>query len=328
MVAMGKKHTHLGTEARRVIQELYEGGCSQTEMARRLGVHKSTISRELRRNRDVTTRTYNYAVADQQCRARRVKIGSKIARSKDLQNILKEQLAMERSPEVIAGRLKLETGSHVISHESIYKWLYAPGTDAKWRQYLLRAKRKRGTRPSRRKAVVTIPGRTSIHERPNIQGEMGHWEGDTVIFKHHRGCIVTLYERISKVLLCTKLPDKSAGRVRGAMEKLLSALPDKARKSVTMDNGGEFAEHEKLRPLLATYFCDPYASWQKGGVENANGILRRYVPKWAAAEDFTEGEIEAIMWAINNTPRKSLGYKTAYEVFDGLMAQESSHGVV
>jgi IS30 family transposase len=80
--------------------------------------------------------------------------------------------------------------------------------------------------------------------------------------------------------------------------------------------------------LLATYFCDPYASWQKGGVKNANGILRQYIPKGAEAEDFTEGEIEAIMWLINNMPRKSLGYKTAYEMFDGLMAQEDRHVAV
>lgn len=323
MVAMGKIHTQLGIKARRMIQELYGSGYSQKRIAERLGVHKSTISREIRRNWDKGTRTYNYAVADALCRQRRPRIGSKIERSKDLQTLIKDQLAMGRSPEVIAGRLKLETGSHVISHESIYQWLYDPRTDSSLRAKLLRAKRKRGWRPSRRKEVTIIPDRVSIHDRPDIKGEFGHWEGDTVIFKGHQGCILTLYERISKVFLCAKLTNKEAQIVTKAIERLLSPLPPEARLSTTYDNGGEFAGHKALDFLMKSYFCDPYSSWQKGGVEKVNGILRRYVPKGSKADDYTEGEIESIMWHINQTPRKSLGYRTPYEVFEAMVKKAS-----
>lgn len=318
MVVMGIHHKHLTREERGEIYRLTKQGHSQKDIADHIGVHKSTICRELKRNLDEKMDEYNYAVAHDKAFERRHRKKNKILSSRVLQQTIRDDLVMGMSPEVIAGRLKLTTGKHVISHESIYKWIYDENTDKTIKTFLLRAKRYRGTRPSKKERKTPIPNRKSIHERPDIKGQFGHWEADTVVFAGHKGCIVTLYERVTKLLLCAKLDTKDALATGKAITMLMQDLPEKARKSLTMDNGGEFAQHEEFHSFLGgkhTYFCDPYSSWQKGGVENANGILRRYVPKGAKKEDYTDTDIQLFMCAINESPRKSLGFKTPYEMF-------------
>jgi len=319
---MEKTHKHLTQDQRSEIYLLHAGGKSRGKISQILGVHKSTISRELKRNKDPNIGDYLPDKAQILAQQRRNRPGSKIERSKALQTTIVDHIAMGWSPEVIAGRLKTENVEHTISHESIYKWIYGEGKKHNLVQYLVRKKRKRGMRPCRKAKASLIPDRLSIHERPlEFLKEFGHWEGDTVIFAGNKGALVTLYERISKVVLAKKAPQKKADIVEETIQNILEELPEESRKSITFDNGGEFAQHMKLRESLQdkTYFCDPYSSWQKGGVENANGIIRRDVPKGSKEKDYTDIDIELIINDINNTPRKSLGFLTPIEKFNALL---------
>jgi IS30 family transposase len=318
---MEKTHNHLTQEKRSEIYLLHAGGKSRGKIAQILGVHKSTISRELKRNKDPDVGVYLPDKAQILAQQRRNRPGSKIECSKALQTTIIDHIAMGWSPEVIAGRLKTENVEHTISHESIYKWIYGEGKNHNLIQYLVRRKRKRGQRPCRKAKASLIPDRLSIHERPlEFLEEFGHWEGDTVIFAGNKGALVTLYERTSKVVLAKKVPQKKADIVEEAIENILHDLPENSKKSITFDNGGEFAQHMKLREFLEdkTYFCDPYSSWQKGGVENANGIIRRDIPKGSKEKNYTDMDIELIIDDINNTPRKSLGFLTPIEKFNAL----------
>jgi IS30 family transposase len=328
---MERKYHHLRREDRNQIYLLHEAGISVTMIAEKLGVHKSTISRELKRNKDDSL-GYLPDSAHMQAFQRRHRLGSKIERSKALQDFLSDYLAMGLSPEVMAGRLKLEKEKHVISHESIYKWIYGAGKNLKLHRYLIRAKRKRGYRPCLKEKTPRIPDRVSIHQRPeHYQQEFGHWEGDTVIFAQHQGALVTLYERQSKLILAQKVERKTAENVTGAIRHMLHDLPESARQSITFDNGTEFAAHKQVQDILMTkqtFFCDPYASWQKGGVENANGIIRRDIPKGTQAKHYSEQNINEIITQINNTPRKSLNFFTPIEIFNACVANQktiSSH---
>jgi IS30 family transposase len=318
---MGKKHNHLTLEMRLEIYRLHAVYKSLSAVAHQLGVHKSTISREIRRNTHPLVGRYLPDKAQNLAHERRHRPGSKMGRFKVLQTHIADHIAMGWSPEVIAGRLKLEGFEHRISHESIYKWIYGEGKNRHLIQYLTRKKRRRGTRPSRKINPSPIPNRISIHDRPiEFLHEFGHWEADMIIFAGHKGGIVTLYERASKLTLGQKVSQKTADIVTEALQNQLAPLPKKARKSVTFDNGGEFSGHQEIHPLLSdkTYFCDAYASWQKGGVENTNGIIRRDVPKGSHAEDYTEEDISLIINHINNTPRKSIGFLTPIEKFNAL----------
>lgn len=319
---MGKKHKHLTAASRLEIYRLQEEKLSLNQIALAIGYHKSTISRELRRNGCplgyLPDRAQIIAYDRRNCR------GSKIERSTDLQNLIRDYLLKGWSPEAIAGRLKVEGSCLSISHESIYQWIYGPGRGLNLHKNLVRCKRKRGIRPCRKATSSKISQRLSIHERPKEQQEsFGVWEGDTVIFARNKGAIVTLYERVSKITLAKKVKSKKATLVQEALLGMIAELPESARISITFDNGLEFSDHAKLRPYLTdtTYFCDPYASWQKGGVENANGILRRDIPKGSSEADYNKQDIEDILSKINNTPRKSLGFLTPIEKFNALVFQ-------
>ena len=256
---------------------------------------------------------------------RRRRPGTKISRSKYLQQSISKYLAMELSPQAIAGRLVSESEEHIISHESIYKWVYGEGKHLKLHIYLVRKKRKRGRRPCRKDKPPNIPNRVSIHDRPKeFETEFGHWEGDTVIFAGHKGALVTLYERQSKMTLAKKIDTKTTENTMRAIREMLGQLPTSARKSITFDNGTEFTGHTELHDILSekTFFCDPYSSWQKGGVENANGIIRRDIPKGSKACNYTDRDIEEIIMTINNMPRKSIGFLTAIEKFNSCFSKK------
>ena len=176
-------------------------GISANEIALYVGLDRSTIYRELKRN-SYRGETYSPDSAHMMASQRRNRPGTKIGRSKYLQTFLSDSLAMELSPQVISGRLALESGEHIISHESIYKWVYGEGKHLELHKYLVRKKRKRGMRPCRKDPPSKIPNRISIHDRPKkFETEFGHWEGDTVIFAGYKEALVTLYEHQSKVTL-------------------------------------------------------------------------------------------------------------------------------
>ena len=201
---------------------------------------------------------------------------------------------------------------------SIYVFIYRAAQKAEelWR-YLTRrhrCRRARHARPSR----DTIRGRASIHDRPKAietRAEAGHWEGDLIICKRTRPVLV-LHERKSRVTLAARLTGKTAAETISVMLAVFGRIDPALRKSVTFDNDTVFAQHGLLRTMrdMTTWFCDAYASWQKGGVENANGRLRRWLPRHLDIDRVSDEEIQDVLLTANLTPRKCLGYKTPFQV--------------
>jgi len=317
---MGKKYKHITLEERKEIHLMLASGVSLVGIAVQIGVNKSTISIEIKRNGEKRF-GYTYHGAHAKAMDRRGKVGSKIGRSKPLQSFIRNRLVMGWSPEVIAGRLKLEHSNMQISHESIYKWIFEEGKDRNLRQLLRHRKAKRGLRRSR-KVRDRIEDRISIHDRPTeFLSEFGHFEGDTIVFKHHVGGVVVLCEKQSKKAFVAKVDNLKSNLVMSQITNLLRHLPIHARKSVTFDNGSEFTHHQRVGRLFkhGVFFCDPYASWQKGGVENLNFVLRKFIRKGSSRDHFSHQQIKEFAYVINNTPRKSLGYLTPNEKFNSLL---------
>ncbi|CCQ72432.1 IS30 family transposase [Magnetospira sp. QH-2] len=188
----------------------------------------------------------------------------KIERLSPLKTHILDALAMEQSPEQIAGRLKLEGSEHTVSAETIYAWIYGPhGRRRKLHRLLPQAKSRRGRRARKGRRDPPIPDRMPIHMRPtkaHLRAEPGHWEADLVHFRKQRACLLTCIERRSRLLLTAPLPDKTARTTAEALAGLLNRAPKRARKTVTLDNGGEFYDHKSL-PVRA-FFCDPHSPWQ------------------------------------------------------------------
>lgn len=248
--------------------------------------------------------------------ARRLR-GSKIERSSPLKTHILESLAMERSPEQIVGRLRLEGSSHRVSVETIYGWAHSPDGRREGAHKLLPyGKTRRGRRARKVKRLPPIPNRVSIHERSeaaNSRSETGHWEGDLMLFGGQREVLLTMKERKSRFLLARKLPNRMAETTADTIKAILLTVPKMAGKSITFDNGGEFYQHQKLP--LETFFCDPHSPWQRGAIENANGILRRSLPRTTCIRKWTDQDIDDIVWTYNTTPRKCLGFLTPLEAF-------------
>ncbi len=315
---MGKQYNQLDMDERIEIARLRREGKSQCEIGRLLGRHHSTIGRELRRNA-LPRSGYKPAAADHMafCRCKRL---SKLERLRPLRRHVRDRLAMGWSPEQIAGRLRLEGAQHRVSHESIYRFIYSrTGRELKLSRYLPRRKARRGLRYFKARKPV-IPDALAIANRPQAieaRTEFGHWEGDLMQFRTQRGAVLNITERTTRVTLLFSLPSKKADATSQAVADLLAALPRAARKSLTFDRGGEFADHHTISAELGmdVWFCDPHSPWQRGTVENTNGILRRDMPRKTDISDYTEKDIEMIQCLLNSTPRKCLGYKTPAEAF-------------
>jgi IS30 family transposase len=282
-----------------------------------IGRDRSTVGRELRRNA-LPKSGYVPVSAERMALARRHgKRLSKIERSSGLLETVKDQLiAMGRSPEQIANRLELDEGKPVISHESIYRFAHSrAGRKDNLHRYLPQGKARRGWR-ARKANTSLIPNRVSIHDRPAVVAgrlEFGHWEGDLMAFSRPGQNNVVLAERKSRYILAARQPDKTASTTTASLDGLLHGLSEQARRSVTFDNGGEFARHDQLG--LPTYFCDPRSPWQKGTVENSIGRLRRDLPRSTQPNDYSEADFHDIIAMHNDTPRKCLGFRTPAEVF-------------
>ena len=226
------------------------------------------------------------------------------------------------TPEQIAAHLKYRQKQiKSVSHESIYAWIYkgSQKRDKLWK-FLTRHKATRGLRKSRSAGVERIPHRISIHDRPphiNKRANFGHWEGDLMSFMKNTQHMIVLQERKSRFILSAPLKGKKAPDTAEMMTRLMRKLPPKARRSITVDNGGEFAAHTSLVSTLGmkSFFCDPYASWQKGGVENGNGRLRRDLPRKTNIHALSQEDFNEIIDNYNTTPRKCLAWLTPLEVF-------------
>ena len=315
---MGKQYSQLDLDDRIEVFRLHEDGKAAREIARIMGRHPSTIGRELKRN-SLPKGGYKPTTADRMAWARRGRL-SRLERLNPLGELVRDRLAMGWSPEQIAGRLRHEEAEHGVSHESIYRFIYRPKIrPEKLYRYLPRAKAIRGRRYFKRRRDP-IEGRRSIHERPQTadqRQEFGHWEGDLMQFRTQRGNLLTLCERKTRFTVTSPLKTKTAAETGTVLRRLFQALPKRAKLTVTFDNGGEFAEHQALtrETGINAFFCDPHSPWQRGTIENTNGIIRRDMPRKKDIDSYTEKDIDELTWAINSTPRKCLGFKTPAEAF-------------
>ena len=310
-------YSHLLDEERDQIAVMRAAGRSICAIARALQRAKSTVSRELRRN-GLSSRRYSplHAAGAYQLRRRREAI---IEKDQKLRTFVCDRLAEGWTPEQIAGWLKAgnERRLRAVGCETIYAFIYRPYQKAErlWRYLTRRHKRRRPrrSRPSR----DTIKDRVSIHERPktiDTRTEAGHWEDDLIICKRTRPVLV-LHERKSRMTLAARLIGKTAAETISVMLAVFDRIAPTLRKSITFDNDTAFAQHGLLRTMRAmtTWFCDAYASWQKGGVENANGRLRRWLPRHIDIDKVSDEEIQDIVLTANLTPRKCLGFKTPFQ---------------
>jgi len=310
-------YSHLSDDEREQIGLLKVLGHSIGAIAQALRRPKSTISRELSRNRLPSGR-YSplHAAGAYQLRRRRDAL---IEKDRALRSFVLDRLAEGWTPEQIAGWLKAgnERRLRAVGCETIYAFIYRAAQKAEqlWRYLPRRHKRRRPRRS--RPLRDTIKDRVSIHERPeniDTRTEAGHWEGDLIICKRTRPVLV-LHERKSRVTLAARLVGKTAAETISAMLAVFARIKPTLRKSITLDNDTAFAQHARLKTVCAmtTWFCDAYASWQKGGVENANGRLRRWLPRQIDIDKVSDEEIQEIILTANLTPRKCLGFKTPFQ---------------
>ena len=315
---MRKTYYQLDLDDRIELYRLHEDGKAISQIARIMGRHRSTISRELKRN-SLGRGEYRPATADRMAWVRRDRL-SRLERLNPLGDLVRDRLAMGWSPEQISGRSKLEGADHTMSHESIYRFIYSAKTRGeKLYRYLPRAKASRGRRYFKRRREP-IADRRSIHERPKAadnRQEFGHWEGDLMQFRTQRGNLLTLCERKTRFTVTAPLKTKTAAETGKVLRRIFRDMPNQMKQSVTFDNGGEFAEHQALKGQagIQAFFCDPHSPWQRGAIENTNGIIRRDMPRKTDITNYTLDDINELTWAINSTPRKCLGFKTPAEAF-------------
>ena len=318
---MGKHYTQLTIEERCEVARLLAAGTSQRKIATALGRAPSTITREVNRNGSQTA-GYEPRYADDQAWARCWR-GSKLERDDALREVVLGYLRAGWSPEQVAGYLAREAGAPVISHETIYRFIYAQQArtkDGNWRQYLPRAKSKRGWRGRKGGSPASfIAQRRPLAERPQAAADRqtpGHWEVDLMLFRTYGQAVLTLHERHSRLLLATRPPGKAAEPIAAALHDLFAVLPPGCGQTATFDNGTEFARHYRLHELgIQTFFCDTHSPWQKGGIENAIGRLRRGLPRKTDLAQVSQERFAQLVQAYNHTPRKCLGFQTPAEVF-------------
>ena len=315
------KKGHIKPAEQMEICILLKKGYNKSEIAYALDRCHTSIGREIKRNSQ--NGIYSPLCASRKARNRRKCSkyqGMKVRGRPGLEGYVKAKLKLLWTPEQISGRIK-EVDTHIpyISAKGIYKWLYSCHGQA-YCQYLPKKRYK----PKRKKAGgktkrEMIPNRTGIEHRSqaaNERTEYGHYEGDTVVSgKKHKGAasLDVMNERKARYARLKKISNLKPETNNRAIGKMSGDL---LMKSLTLDNGIENKKHETLAGKLKIdiYFCDPYSSWQKGGIENMNGIIRRFIPKGANISDYSDRQIQIIEDYLNHTPKKCLNYKTPYEV--------------
>jgi len=306
-------YQQLTQEQRYQIYALQKAHFNQTEIASELGVHKATVSRELRRGRGGCG--YRPKQAQELAAARlrrRVRPRIPVQTWRQVTDLLGQQW----SPAQISGRLKLERHEGV-SHERIYQYIYADKRAGGELHLNLRSQKQRRKRYGSYDRRGQLPARRPIDERPAIvdrKERRGDWEADTIIGQNHRQAIVSVVERKSKFVRLAKVERNTAAAVAQALTTQLASL---TVKTITSDNGREFAHHQQVAHQLSAdfFFAHPYSSWERGLNENTNGLVRQYFPKKSEFSKITDHQLNKVVERLNNRPRKTLGYKTPNEVF-------------
>ena len=326
---MKNTYKHLSCEERDKIAILRAQGKSYNDISTAIGRDKSTISREINRNRAPIYNVYLPHKAHERAKERKQKAGIRDRlKNPIIMTYVVNKLKLGWSPEQISGRLPFKHPNLNISHEAIYQYIY----DKEYRKlcdltiYLAHANKKRKRHGHSSKHQKShIPHRVSIDKRPSYiekRIQPGHWEADTVISRQSKKAIAVILERSSRMLHIAKLSSKSSEKLKAAIKSRLSHHPKHIKRTITYDNGSENVEHQKINNTLGTksYFCNPYHSWEKGSVENAVGLIRRFLPKKTDFATISHQQIKYIETLLNNRPRKCLDYKTPAEVFNSSVA--------
>jgi len=317
---MQKQNRHLREEDRGVIYRMNKAGKSQPEIAQAIGFGQSTVSKELNRNKG--KRGYRPKQAHQKATKRKKdKISRECIIKGKIKEIVEKRLKRKHSPEQISGRLKIH--GIQVSHETIYKYIIEDKADG---GTLFKTLRINGKRRYRRRAkagrVGKISGRVGLEQRPKVVDlrlRFGDWEVDLIEGIKGSGFLLSLYERKSRLGKLVYLPTKGA---EGTAQAIIKALKGYKVKTLTYDNGLEFARHAEVSKELKArgYFCAPYHSWEKGGVENYNGLVRQYFPKGSDFRLISRLELRRVEQEINQRPRKTLSYKSPSELETKLAA--------
>ena len=349
---MGTHYSHLSEADRITIQALLQAKLSARAIALKLGWSHSSISRELNRaKREPSALASSYQAGAAQLRSRALRVRAGAARRKlgaDMHTPLWRTvlcgLRCNWSPEQIAGKLRamntldltsknIAKSAHLlshdplsVSHETIYCAIYAMprGTLRSELIGLLRKHHsKRLPRARGTKRGASIPNLTNIALRPpEVAARIvpGHWEGDLIKGAMNRSSVGTLIERTSRFVMLVKLDGGTAPKVLEGFERRLKSVPESLRKTMTYDQGSEMALHQTLSKNLRMdiFFCDPHSPWQRGSNENANGLIREFLPKGSDLSKVSYQQLTAIEHSLNHRPRKILGFRTPHEVFSQL----------
>lgn len=320
-------HAQLNSRDRVTLEKLFRAKVTQKEMSKILKKNKSTISRELARNKDKNGQ-YRARIAIKKAKKRRKKSNQKFKKlvvGSALRQYVVRKLKKYWSPEQIAGRLFLKHGKKLICHETIYQFIYNDRPDLK--KYLRckkgKYRRRHGTLKREKEREQTKKRR--IDARPEIvekRERIGDWEGDTIRGGDRKSAVLTHAERLSGYLMANRLERALAEKVREATLQSFSNVPKRKRRTMTYDNGSEFAEYELIeyRTKMVIYFANPYHSWERGTNENTNGLLRQFFPKKTDFTKITDSDLQIAVNLINNRPRKRHDYHTPKEVFSGKVA--------
>jgi IS30 family transposase len=316
-----KQYKQLTEEDRIEIYAMKQAGKTQRDIARNLGVHPSTISRELARN--TGQRGYRPKQAYRWSQERRYHARKAIKMTRETIAYIEAKIHHQHSPEQIAGRMKIDPHylGHTVSHERIYQhiWQDKDHGGNLHRHLRIAGHKKKRKRYGKHDFRGKIPHRIGIEQRPKIvdtKKRLGDWEADTIIGQHHRGAVVSLVERKSQFTRLGQVTHKTADAVQKQMIEQLRPYRRRVH-TITTDNGREFAGHESVAQKLKAkiYFAQPYQAWQRGLNEQVNGLIRQYLPKKTDLRNVTDEQLRFIMNRLNHRPRKTLGFKTPYEVF-------------
>lgn len=320
-------HRELDVAERQIIEGMLLAKAPMAKIAGKLSRHRSTIYREIARNRFADEEMpeldgYYGKIAQKNADERRHR-RRKLARCPDLLAAVLEGFEAGWSPEQIAGRMQLEETPETVCHETIYSWVYSKdGQRENLARYLPRRRKKRRPRRVRKARGNIFPQDRAIQNRPDEIGSretFGHWEGDLMIFRRELGSanVASLVERKTRFAVLFRNGDRRSKPLMSRLIDLFAPLPRPARQSITFDRGFEFVAWRELKKGMGTdaWFCDPQAPWQKGSVESLNGRARRYLPREIPVAALASHSMSEVCAKLNATPRKCLGYRTPSEAF-------------
>ena len=325
---MRPHYRHISDDDRLVIDSMLASGSTQSAVALAIGVHRSSICRERKRGL-LSGSTRYFGVIGQRTRKSRRDAAALSRRKLDPAGVspywklVLPYLHLGWSPEQICGRLRLMASSPTLSHETIYCAIYAMPRGALRTELVMALRKSHAGRLPRARGTsrfTGIQGMTPIALRPpEVAARIvpGHWEADLIKGAANGSAVGTMIERTSRFIMLTSLPNASAASVLEGFTRRLRTVPPSLRKTLTYDQGTEMALHHTLakRLRMDIYFCDPHSPWQRGTNENANGLIREYLPKGANLNSYSDSDLRHIEELLNNRPRKILAFRTPAEVF-------------